>query len=914
MLFIFPADMTFASVKKDSVYYYVKIDTSGVDLGYLRVDTLGTTLSVDDVRGDFAMWKIIWEIPEGGNQYTFVNKNWDTLRFEPVVRPQLDTIAAIRPDGICKIWSDLVFNEDSRNLFKTSYPGALGEDFFYLTMDREGAVMFSSETSENTQLYFSVERVQELPDTTKYYRLKVDTAGIPNVLPVGFLSADTLIRTDSLAVSDTLRGDLSLWKFAIDTMVYDTTFFKLINKGTDSILAFDIPERDTVAYLKKEGVLNQWRIPFFVEENGVGRFMVRDTVAHKDYYLGLQDTIVMLVSDTTEYKCMKFVFEEDGFVPDSSIVDTTKVYKVKYVKGLYAGKYLGANVLGNDSILLDTVYAHLPDGQFVVDRNNKFTLISRAGNVTTGRGFNRTDSLFVVYDDGGVAIPYQYTTQEAYDDGRRDTFEIVPIDYGHIKTEKYRRDLGYKYLQSGELSSSSYVFSFTSTSAETDSLNGLVIGYDETDSLVILLAADDTIRFVLEEVTGTHFPGAPAIADIPALERIAYRLRSTEDSTLYFSIQADSLAMDTISNPSSFFLKEDTMPGRGYYFIEDNNPVRKLLADSTKHFNLVKMDSIETHLFVLIPKDRYIAEEDSYDYLTRLPYGRGLYELTVDGESRYLAKNYYHYAVLGKEGESMLRSGSYAPADFHLWIDTARGPGYNPAKPSFYIVSEVDTASSRIAQPLDVSGYFLHVMDSMSLPERDDYIVEIEGRKYSRVNFVKAYRCSADELLLDTTSRAQFRDSIGFAGKNEHAINEYRFYLQCVDEDEGRYYIVTEQGYGGKNGIRGYLSIHPMNRKLYVGPRDGASLIPVTVSKASMVANEVLPPVVEEVTKKVTVIGGNGRVDIRNATGEHVVIYNVVGQQVVDRVIAADSETIPVSRGVLIVKVGEKMTRKVIVR
>jgi hypothetical protein len=81
-----------------------------------------------------------------------------------------------------------------------------------------------------------------------------------------------------------------------------------------------------------------------------------------------------------------------------------------------------------------------------------------------------------------------------------------------------------------------------------------------------------------------------------------------------------------------------------------------------------------------------------------------------------------------------------------------------------------------------------------------------------------------------------------------------------------------------------------------------------------MVSNEVLPPVVEEVTKKVTVIGRNGQVDIRNAMGERVVIYNVVGQQVADKVLTADHETIPVSRGILIVKIGEKITRKVLVR
>ena len=437
-----------------------------------------------------------------------------------------------------------------------------------------------------------------------------------------------------------------------------------------------------------------------------------------------------------------------------------------------------------------------------------------------------------------------------------------------MEYEKSNPYLGYKYLKPDELSSSSYVFSYTSI----DTLNGRIIGYDTNDSLVMLLSQGDTMRFLLD-VDVSYSTGAPAIAGIPKLQRFAYRLRSTEDSTLYFSVQDDSLAMSTVPKFSSFLLKEDTIPGKGYYFIEESSSVdvRKLLADSTRHFNLARIDSTDTHLFVLIRKERYMAEDDPYDYLTALPYGRGLYEFSTAAKDRYLTKNYYHYGVLAKEGESMLRSGSYTPADFHLWIDTARGPGFNPDKPSFYIVKDVDSLSSKRTQPLDVSGYFLHVIDSTSLPGHDDYVVEVDGNKYNRVNFVKAYRHSANELLLNTTSLAQAKDSVGFAGKNENAINEYRFYLQYVDEDADMCYIVTEQGYGGKPGIRGYLSVRTADGRLYVGSRDGTSIVPLTVSRANLVSTEVLPPVVEEATKQIAVVGGYGPVDIRKAMGKRVV-------------------------------------------
>jgi hypothetical protein len=436
------------------------------------------------------------------------------------------------------------------------------------------------------------------------------------------------------------------------------------------------------------------------------------------------------------------------------------------------------------------------------------------------------------------------------------------------------------------------------------------------------------VQFVLN-VSRTYSVGAPTIADIPHLERFSYHLRAFGDTTLYVSVRADdSLRLDTVPHQASFFLKEDTVPREGdsiYYFVEDNLLTeRKLLVDSTKRLALI--DTVSVHLFKMTQQSRYPAEEDPYVYLTydslvKRHLGIGLYEIVTEinwNNKRHLTKNYYDYAAFAKEGESsMLRAGSYEPTDFHLWIDTARGPGFNPEKPSFYIVKDVDTISDRYK----ISGYFLHVMDSTSLPSHDEYMVgpTMGGIEYNRVNFVKATRHSANELLLESPVM-QARDSGGFAGKNENAINEYRFYLQLANSDFlDEYYLVTEQGYGegkgGLSGLRGYLSLH-MDGKVFVGPRNSDACV-VRLSLASRVSNEVVrpvPPAAEEVSKDIKVIGGNNQIIINNAMGERVMIFNVVGQPVADKTISSDKETIAAPRGILIVKIGEIKTQKVIVK
>jgi hypothetical protein len=911
----------------DSIYYCLKIDTAGIESGYLRMDTATSTLSAaagNDIKSGVAMWKILEAeyspgSPGTGSEYRFVNAaTADTLRFAPVTA-QPDTVAAVNENGILSYWFDLLFNEGGRNEFKTLYENSEQDTFvYYLTMSGKGVVMLSTEASTQSRLNFAVERVKNIPDLSRYYRLKVDTLGMPDVAPVGFLSADTTIRRDSLAVYKSLRDDLSLWKLAVDTVVRDTTYFKIFNKATDSILAFDIPPVDTVACMKQQGALNQWMMPFFVEENGIGKFLVRDTSTHRDYYLALKDTVVMLVSDTAAYRCMKFVLEEDF------LMDTTQVYKVKYLNGADSGRYLGTNARG-EKTLLDTVYAHLPDGQFVVYRDNKYALKNRSGNVTTGRNNSPADSLSVVYDALGDTILFRYTNSV-------DTFEIVPVTYGGMAAGKLNPYPGYRYLPREELSLSAYVFSY----ASADTLNGRAVGYAPSDSLAILLPAGDTAQFVLN-VSNVYSEGAPEIAGIPHLEKFAYYLRAYNDTTLYASIRTDdSLCVDTVTSlVASFFLKEDTIPASGkYHFVENAPAMRKLLVDSTKRFYLAPADTIVTHLFVMTWRDRYPPEEDPYDYLTydelaTLYSGIGLYEIarTKDGETTYLTKNYYDYAYFGKEGEStffppvQIRAGSYALSDFHLWIDTARAQGYNPDRPSFYIIKDIDTLSTGLSR-YNMSGYFLHVMDSLPGQE-DSKIIDDTGvgeYEYNRVNFVKALRYSANELLLNFELEAQERtakDSIGFSGKNEDAINEYRFYLQRTGNPDNsqEYYIVTEQGYGALSGTRGYLS-STMNGRLYVGPRNNDANA-VTIAVANPVSNEVVPPSVpkpEAIIKKIIIIGGNGQIAVRNAMGERVTIFNILGQQVADKIMSSDKETIPVPRGILIVKVGESKAQKLIAK
>jgi hypothetical protein len=900
--------------QNDSMRFYIRVDTlnnasSEYEFaGYLRMAANNTRLTVDrSYRRDSAVWRFM-ETATPFRYKLFNTTYGDTIRLRLPDAATDDTIASIETLGaLITEWDSLDFKYDTLYTLLTRIDGY---DTLQLTISDLDTVYISDTASHlYPTLYFSIERVVELPDTSQYLIFAVDTL-MPDTLNNPFyLTADTLTRPDSLTVKDRLHfgEDLSLWKLQVDTIVHDTAFFKIRNKATDSLLVFEIPASDTVAYIENSGALNHWRMPFFVENKGLGQFQVRDTLTGVDYFLARKDNSVMLVTDTATYKPLNFrIMTAPVFVPDSSIVDSTLVYKVKYLNGPDSGKYLGADLNG-DTLLLDTVYANIPDGQFVVNVDSKYSLISRVSYIWT-------DTIRVVYD---TVAPYD-TVEYQYTNGT-DTFEIKPVD--NVGANAY---LGYKTFAEGDMAK--YTYSFVYTSA--DSLNGRILGYNSADSLVQLVT--DTVRFVLK-YEGEYTYGAPAIGNIPQLMRRYYSIRPFEDSTLYMTESASTFAstdykqvvMSELTPSSSYLLKADTVAD-SYYFVEFNVAIGgKLMADSTtKQIYVAPADTAVNHLFTIKTAIKIIPEPDPYSYLTSLPNGAGMYELAFFDVSRntvlWLTRNYYDLAVLRKEGESVtLRSGSFEPADLQLWVDTARGPSYNASKPSFYIVNSVDTTRNVHRPRVNIGGYFLHVMDSMSLADHSEYVVTVGGKEYNCLNFVRAIRDTVpNSLLLDPAAIGvpyTARDSVGYPGKNEAAISEYRFYLQEVTAGSTDYYVVTEDGYGGEPGKRGYLSISPIYRKLYVGPRDDEGVCKFSF-KSGPVANEpVLPPRVEDVAPELTVVGEQGAISFNNAKGEHVSVYNIVGQRLADKILTSDRESLSVSRGIAIVKVGNK-TMKVVVR
>jgi len=845
----------------DSVYYHLRVDTlsssgEAIHAGYLR-QTVGSSgyLTVGERNGDddYALWRINRAVT--GDSCRFYNKGSGKVLKLTFPTEATDTIAYITASGTKEYWYNLAFYEDSLYRFITT-------DSFNLRLRNDSVVMLSAKTSAAFKaVLFTPERIKDAPLQGVYYQLHIDTVGAPDIYTPSYLAADTSGIADSLTMTQTMN-ELAHWTFEFDTLIRDTSYYHIINKGFGERVAFTPSQTsDTVAYISSGGALDLWTFTFYAEDGKAGRLHLRDTVNGADYWLAFRDSALTLVRDTVG--SLRFVLHEENDIPpilhEKVYLDSNSVYRVKLLSGADSGKYYGSSYLGT-KLYMDTVYAHIPDGQFVVYAKDHNILVNR------GYAMINTGALYTVHiRPEYIAVPDVYTNLT-------DTFRIDSITYGDIDTLKKKPDLGYKEFSPSLLSDSSIVLRYVSS----DASDSMKFGYEPVSLQAKLTHSVDTnfVRFIPEHYLTLSDQCAPATGKIAALRRHVYRLRSLEDSTLYLSSSSDTLSMERqehIANFNlSFSLKEDTARGT-YYIIPNHNIPSAMLVDATtQRIYSAPYDTVVRSVFSIETGTREIyMRRDTTHYLSLEP---AMYEISVTTDGgRWLTKNEAGRAVLRREGESMLKAGTVTAADLQLRIDTSDITGTTQPRRSYFIVYKPVTSPS-------LSGWFLRVSSSLH---------PSDGTVGNCFDFAEASRSTAEV--------------------------RQRLYLQYSDTPN-RYYLTTEEGLGAAGAAdRGYLSVTP-DGELYAGAFDPNTVCKLIIKTGPVHNKPVVRPKQEAEEPQLAIIGGEGVVQVLNAAGQKLTLYNVLGQQTVSTVIASESETIAAPRGVAIVKLGETVTRKIIIR
>ncbi|MDD7723047.1 MAG: DUF6383 domain-containing protein, partial [bacterium] len=279
----------------------------------------------------------------------------------------------------------------------------------------------------------------------------------------------------------------------------------------------------------------------------------------------------------------------------------------------------------------------------------------------------------------------------------------------------------------------------------------------------------------------------------------------------------------------------------------------------------------------------------------------------------------------------------YEPVNFSLILDTAYVQRAGVTTPLYYIAMPSDKTSEQIQQVgKKTVGYYLFAMtdsihNSVDKNREDRYCYHFWSQHNPRLRFVQATH-EGDTIYIETANPSA-KDTIQ-AGSTEGVALAARQRAWLAAQSEGTAgnpQNNTNQGinYGlfafeanpkAAEGSLEYALWNPASNR-YVTYLNGNVVLTqeptyykLDVSRPDeghfVVANE---PVVAE-PEPFAVVGSIGQVEIRQAAGKQVHIYNILGKELAHRRLTSDREQIALPKGIAIVAVEGETPVKAIVQ
>ena len=130
-----------------------------------------------------------------------------------------------------------------------------------------------------------------------------------------------------------------------------------------------------------------------------------------------------------------------------------------------------------------------------------------------------------------------------------------------------------------------------------------------------------------------------------------------------------------------------------------------------------------------------------------------------------------------------------------------------------------------------------------------------------------------------------------------NGLKNFQYGISLADKDVANEYVIKSRGNGqylyNLNGKLGFTS-------------DKQQALVVTLGEGDATANEAIA------AENVAVIAGEGVVTVKGAAGKQVVVSNILGQVIANKVATSDEETIAVAAGVAVVVVDGEATKVVV--
>lgn len=427
-----------------------------------------------------------------------------------------------------------------------------------------------------------------------------------------------------------------------------------------------------------------------------------------------------------------------------------------------------------------------------------------------------------------------------------------------ITVEAQKVNLDDKFLGSvnftkEQLANNGYVLNLVPAGAETSNSYAFT-----SDSILQVKTGDakDAVVFKVVAVDTVEIGGAQSLKDTVSI--VTYQLKSQfSDKYVAYDNTAKSLK---VSDPKlskdaavNFYFKTNEAGTQYNMQIADENDNKgKFITADSYSSNMIFSETPAYFNFVEMDAPEYMSFESHHKRYT--------------SELKSLTMNPLNFFAEAKqEGQDILKSG-YEKDNFSLW--TIKSEASTAEKPLYFIT----TSLPNVNPEADRIRYYM-------VSGRDSSLVDASGNP--RVNFI------ANDTI------ETMKDS-----KNNPALFAMRV------TESGNYLLENQKEV--TLGTKGAPYVAIINN-VVVMSKNGAEF--AVESVAGPVANEAI-----DAPNTIKVIGGNGDLNILNASGKKVTLSNVLGQAIATRVLSSDNETIAAARGIIIVSVEGERAYKVIVK
>ena len=244
---------------------------------------------------------------------------------------------------------------------------------------------------------------------------------------------------------------------------------------------------------------------------------------------------------------------------------------------------------------------------------------------------------------------------------------------------------------------------------------------------------------------------------------------------------------------------------------------------------------------------------------------------------------------------------SAEPATF--WLDTADS---EKNVPTFYISKGIAKAEETKAYSDEVRNFLVYAPDSLkyfdeaSATYKKDKAYQLEGTENLKAFFHPAALIAEDTLttVVDGKEVVAVAEKADAAKNQKNALKNFQFGIRLANEKVADEYVIYSKVNTDK-----YLYSH--NGKLGFGTKEQALI--VKLGEGDATANEAIAA-----ENNVAVIAGEGVVTVKGAAGKQVVVSNILGQVIANKVATSDEETIAVAAGVAVVVVDGEATKVVV--